>query len=271
MVRSKANPLGMLRGLWLYRSFIISSVKREFQKRYAGSALGISWNIVQPLTMILVYTMVFTEIMRTRLPTSDDQFAYSIYLCAGMLPWMLFQEIILRSSNVFIENGNLLKKSSFPRICLPTIVSLSALTHFAIAFILFMLFLFAMERFPGWIVIAALPLLILQLALAVAAGIILGTLNVFFRDIGQITNIVLQFWFWLTPIVYPLSALPSVVQQWLDINPLTPLMKGYQDIFVSYQLPIWSTLLPLAAATLVLMIVGYLMFRGRAPEIVDEL
>ena len=105
----------MLRALWSYRGFILGSIKREFQAKYRNSLVGSAWAVFNPLAMIVVYTVVFAEVMRTRLPGVDGTFAYSIFLCAGILTWGLFAEIVGRGQSVFIENANLLKKLNFPR------------------------------------------------------------------------------------------------------------------------------------------------------------
>ncbi len=96
--------------IWKYRGFIKSSVKREFQARYRGSLLGAAWTVLNPLAMILVYTLIFSQIMKARIPDSDTPFAYSIYLMAGLLPWTLFTEILMRSQSVFLDNANTIKR-----------------------------------------------------------------------------------------------------------------------------------------------------------------
>ena len=265
------NPLPMLQGVWSYRGFILGSVKREFQIKYKNSMLGAAWTVFNPLAMILVYTVIFAQVMRAKLPGVDNQFAYSIYLCAGILTWGLLAEIITRAQNVFLEHANLIKKISFPRICLPVIVVLTALVNFAIIFGLFSAFLIISGNFPGWAFLAMLPLLLLQVMFAIGLGMVLGVLNVFFRDVGQFFTIFLQFWFWLTPIVYPYAVLPDSVKQWIGYNPLVALFQSYQGILVSGQWPHWLQLLPLLALALALCAVGLLLFRGRAGEMVDEL
>ncbi|MCX7178118.1 MAG: ABC transporter permease, partial [Proteobacteria bacterium] len=179
----------MLKSIWTYRGFILGSVKREFQSRYRNSILGAAWTVLNPLAMILVYTLVFAQVMRTRLPGSESTFAYSIYLCAGVLTWGLFAEITSRGQNVFLEHANLIKKLSFPRICLPIIVLLNAGLNFAIIFGLFCCFLLVSGNFPWWIFLAVVPVILIQVVFAVGIGIILGVLNVFFRDVGQFFTI----------------------------------------------------------------------------------
>ena len=107
----------MFAALWGYRGFIFESVKREFQSQYTNALLGAVWTIIKPLSMIVVYTVIFSQIMRAKLPGVDTKFAYSIYLCAGVLTWGLFTETVSRLQNIFLEQANLLKKISFPRLC----------------------------------------------------------------------------------------------------------------------------------------------------------
>ena len=115
------------------------------------------------------------------------------------------------------------------------------------------------------------PLLLLQIAFAIGLGIILGVLNVFFRDVGQFFNVVLQFWFWLTPIVYPASVLPDFVRPWLELNPLAPLMAAYQGILVAGEWPAWQSLWLITLLAVLFCALGYRLFRKRAGEMVDEL
>jgi lipopolysaccharide transport system permease protein len=257
--------------IYHFRSFIYGSVQREFSTRYRNSMLGAAWLVLQPLAQILVFTLVFSQVMQARLPSVDGSFGYSIFLCAGLLTWGLFADIMNRSQNMFLENANLLKKISFPRICLPIIVTLNACIGFAIIFGLFVGFLLISGNFPGWIFLVIVPVLLLQILLAIGLGMIVGVLNVFFRDVGQLFGIVLQFWFWLTPIIYPLATLPEWAQRIVKLNPMTPLVVSYQDILVHGALPPWGSLLPTAILACVLCFFGMRLFQKHVGEMVDEL
>jgi lipopolysaccharide transport system permease protein len=126
-------------------------------------------------------------------------------------------------------------------------------------------------QFPGWPYLGLFPLMLLEVAFAIGLGVTLGVLNVFFRDVGQFFSVLLQFWFWFTPVVYPLSILPDPIRPWIERNPMTPLMTAYQDILVSGQWPQWETLWPLAVLALMTCALGYRLFRKRSGEMVDEL
>lgn len=263
--------LNLLKSLWAFRGFILGSVKREFQSKYRNSLLGAAWTVINPLAMILIYTVIFSQVMRARLPGVDSTFAYSIYLCAGILTWGFFAEITGRAQVMFIDNANLIKKLSFPRLCLPVTLVLNALLNFSIVFGLFSLFLLISGNFPGWVFIALLPLLLILLLFAIGLGIALGVMNVFFRDVGQFFGIFIQFWFWLTPIVYSVETLPESIQPWSALNPMSSLMAAFQNVLVKGQWPNWFTLWPVTFLSLLLCVIGFRLFRKHAGEMVDEL
>ena len=233
--------------------------------------LGAAWTVINPLAMIVVYTLIFTQIMRAKLPGIDSQYAYSIYLCTGVLVWGYFAEILTRAQNVFIENANLIKKINFPRLCLPIVIVANATLNFVIIFGLFTLFLILSGSFPGFVYFAMIPLLIVQVAFSIGLGITLGVLNVFFRDVGQFFSVVIQFWFWLTPIVYPITILPEAVRAYLVYNPMLNLMVGYQDIIVAQRLPDWESMWPITLLAFGFCVFGMMIFRKRSGEMVDEL
>jgi lipopolysaccharide transport system permease protein len=261
----------MIGSLWNYRGYVRASVARELRLRYAGSALGALWQILSPLSMIAIYTIVFSGLMKARLDGVDDAYAYTIYVCSGLLAWTMFSEILVRSQTMFLENANLLKKSSFPRSCVPAIVGSSALASFAIVYLVFLALLAVWGRWPGIVVVAApVPLLLLAF-LGLAAGVFLGVVHVFFRDVGHVLAIVLQVWFWLTPIVYPVHILPPSYAQWIGLNPVTPIVQALQAIFVQHAWPHWGSLAYPAGLAVGLALLAATVFRRQAPWIVDEL
>jgi lipopolysaccharide transport system permease protein len=263
--------MSLVRAIWAYRGFIRGSVKREFQIKYRNSLLGAAWNVINPLAMIVVYTVIFAQLMRAKLPGLESTFAYSIYLCAGVLTWGLFAEITGRAQNTFLENANLLKKLSFPRICLPVVVVANAALNFFIIFGLFTLFLLVSGNFPGLAYLAVLPLLAILSVFAIGLGMTLGVLNVFFRDVGQFFGIFVQFWFWLTPIVYPVNILPEGVQKILAYNPMAPLIAAFQGVLVSGKWPQWASMLYPAVVAVLLCLLGMHLYRNHAGDMVDEL
>lgn len=261
----------MLRSLWRYRHFIMASIRGEMKGRFARSRLGGLWFLLNPLAQALIFSIVLSQVLRARMPDTDVDGAYSIYLLAGLAAWSLFAEILGRSTTIFIEQASVMKKISFPRLCLPVIVWGSALTsHVLLIAAILVVFLF-FGHFPGWSLLA-LPLgIVLISAFAFGLGIILGVVNVFVRDVGQVVAIVLQLWFWLTPIVYPASIVPERFLWLVEMNPMMPLVGIYQDALLYDRWPqpgalVVPTLIAAAAVAF-----AFVFFRRASPELVDAL
>lgn len=265
---------GIARDVLRFRAFIAGSVRRDIEAQFRGSLLGGAWVLIQPLAMICIYTLVFANVMRSRLAGVEGTYGYSIYLCAGLLAWTFFSEALGRLQAVFVANANLLKKASFPRVCLPLISLGVAGFNFMVISALFLLFLLLSGNWPGWAMLGVAPALAVQLVWTVALGLLAATVNVFFRDVGQLVNVGLLFWFWLTPIVYPASVLPAWVQPLMWANPFAVFTHHYQQVFVYGRLPgstAWWALAAMAALGLALLALGWRVYRVRAPEMADEL
>lgn len=261
----------MIHALWAYRYFILSSVTNEFRSRFIRSKLGGLWMVIHPLAQVLVYALILSQIMRAKLPGIDSQYAYPIYILAGMVGWSLFFEIITRSLTIFIDNANLLKKISFPKLALPFVIIGSSLVNFAILTSM-MFIVFSFLGHTPYHAIYWLPLLVLlTLALAVGLGLILGTLNVFIRDVGQVMTVVMQFWFWLTPVVYTLSIVPKEYHHLFFLNPLTGIISGYQNVLVYDKAPDLSLLIYPATLALFSLLLALVLFKKANREMADLL
>lgn len=260
----------LLEAAWRYRGFVASSVKGEFRSRLSRSRLGTAWIVLQPLAQVLIFATILSSVLGARLEGVDNHFAYATYLMAGILCWSLFAEIVQRCLTVFIDQASLLKKMQFPRIALPLVVIGSALVS-NVALLAVMLCIVPVLGFLPNVAWAWFPLLLgITVALATGLGLLLGTLNVFARDIGQVMAVLLQFWFWATPIVYPASIVPENLQTVLALNPIVPLVRAYQDVILYGQAPGASLWVPVGVAALLLM-VALAVFRRASPELVDAL
>lgn len=260
-----------VRAIWAYRYFIFSSIKTEFYTRFVRSRLGGVWLILHPLAQVAIYALVLSKVLASKLPGIESPYAYAIYLMAGILAWTLFGEIFGRSLGVFVDNGNLLKKIAFPKIALPMVV-------FGSSFINNLLLLTAILAVFGILghslsfALLWLPFLMgITLALGAGLGLTLGVINVFIRDIGQIVPIVMQFWFWLTPIVYMPNIIPIQYQNILAFNPMTSIVIAYQDILVYGRKPDFLTLIyPITVAIVTFFLALFIYFRSNE-EMVDVL
>lgn len=263
--------MNLLKAIWAYRFFIISSIKTEFKTRFSRSKFGGLWMILNPLAMVLIYALILSQIMTAKLPGVETQYAYPIYILSGMVGWTLFAEILGRSLNVFIDNGNLLKKLSFPKLALPIIITGSALINFALLFVMMFVVFGFLGHLP-YLALYWLPLLVLlTLALSAGIGLFFGIINVFIRDVGQVMGIVLQFWFWLTPIVYMMSIVPEKYHWIFMLNPMTGITMGYQNVLLYDKAPDFSVLVYPAVFAFVFLVLAMIIFKKANEEMTDVL
>jgi lipopolysaccharide transport system permease protein len=245
-------------------------VRRDFQSRYAGSALGLAWSLVQPLWTLLLLTFVFSTVMKIT-PVGSRTGHFAIFLFCGLLPWMALQEGVLRASTSITDNSSLVKKLRFPSEILVLSVVLSALLHEAIAGAIFLGVLASLGELR-W---GGLPLLLLavplQIALTVGLGLLLGTLHVFFRDVAQVLGMILMGWFYLTPIVYPASLVPERFQAWIELNPLTALVGLYRQALLEGEVSWVPGTVSLMLTAAVLLSIGLWLFASLKPAFVDEI
>jgi len=261
----------MFKSLWHYRHFVLSSIRNDIVSRFARSKLGGLWIIINPLSQVLIYALILSNILAAKLPGIDNKYAYAIYLMSGLLAWTLFTEIISRCLTLFIEQGNLIKKMSFPRITLPTIVVGSCALNNILLFTS-MLGIFAIlgHQF-SLVMLWLLPLTLLVILLALGIGLILGVMNVFLRDISQAFPIFLQVWFWFTPIVYPENIIPESYRDLLALNPMYAITKAYHQVLVYNNTPDMESLITITAIASALTILAFFLFRRASAEMVDVL
>lgn len=262
---------GQLKALWHYRYFIVSSIKTEFLSRFARSKLGALWVLIHPMSQVVVYSFVLSNILSARLPSVNIPYAYSVYLMAGILAWSLFSEILTRMLTVFIDNGNTLKKITFPKITLPIIVAGSAIVNNTMLFVAMLIIYIIIGHYPTAQLLWLIPLTAIVIALASSLGLILAVINVFIRDVGQAVTIGLQFLFWFTPIVYVTNIIPEKYLFLLSLNPLYHIVTSYQQVLVFKATPDILAMMKVAFICLILMVFATIFFKRANEEIVDML
>lgn len=262
----------LLLSIWAYRNFILSSIKNELFTKFSRSKLGGLWMIINPLSQVAIYALILSNILAAKLPGIESTYAYAFYLMAGLLAWNLFSEIMNQCLNLFISNANLLKKMSFPKITLPVIVVGSSLLNNLLLLVAMLVIFLLLGHSFSLTIIWLLPLTALVATFALSFGLILGIFNVFLRDIGQVMPIILQVWFWFTPIVYPLSIIPAQYQSLLtSLNPMYPVVNAYQQVIVYNKAPELSSLLFITLFSLCLLALSAFLFRRASEEMVDVL
>lgn len=247
-------------------------VRRDFQGRYAGSLLSFLWSFVQPLWLLALFTFVFAGVLQLRvdrLGSGTDSFA--VFLFCGLLPWTAVQEGIMRSTTAITDNAELVKKLRFPAEILVLSVVLSALLHQAIAAAVFI----ALLAILGELSLVTLPWLLLavpaQIGLTLGLGLLCAPAHVFFRDTAQVLGMALMGWFYLTPIVYPLSWVPEAMEPWIAANPLTALVGLYRTAFLGREADLGPSTWGLLALAAAFPVVGLWLFRRIKPVFVDEI
>lgn len=257
--------------VWRYRHFVFSSVINELRSRFARSKLGATWAILQPLTQAVIYAVVFSQVLGARLPGVKDPYAYGIYLLAGILGWSLFSEILSRSITVFVDNAGLLRKIVFPRMCLPVIVTGSALVNFLLLFAAILIVLAALGHWPGVAILWLPVMVVLTAALGLGLGIFLGVLNVFVRDVAQTMTVVVQIWFWMTPIVYFSEVIPAGFRRALAYNPMFPIAVAFQNVILFNKAPPFRDLVWVSVFAVIMLVAALFIFRRASAQMVDVL
>jgi len=259
----------MIIGLWRHRGFIMKNAVAELRHRYAGSALGVLWNVVNPLAQILVYTLVFSSIMAPRIGADNSAAGFALYLCSGILPWVAFSDCVMRGANAFIENANYLKKLPIPEhvFVAQNVVSATMGLGISMSLLLVLALVIAARLSPTWV---GVPLvLVLLQAFAFGIGLLLSTLNAFLRDIGQVIGIGLQLWMWATPIVYLEEILPPKLQALLWYNPVYPFIDALHRMIVGGQWPLGRAWLLMAVWASLAPVTGYLVLRSARRDLRD--
>jgi ABC-type polysaccharide/polyol phosphate export permease len=257
-----------LRHLTRYRGLIQSLVARELKARYRGSILGFFWSFINPLLLLLIYTFVFSYV----LPARAELQPYALFMFCGILPWTWFSSSLSESANVLMVSGNLIKKVLFPAEVLPIVTVLANMVHFFLGLPILVVFL-VYYRAP----LAAGELLwfpcvvLVQLLLTLGFALILSALTVHFRDLKDILANLLTFWFFATPIIYPMAQAPTVGRALLNLNPFTHLAISYQEILF-YPGPFghWKWLLALGGGSFGLFLLGYFIFDRLRDSFAEE-
>jgi lipopolysaccharide transport system permease protein len=254
--------------LYRHRSYIWRTALAEVRNRYAGSGMGAVWNIVQPLSMILIFTVIFTQVFPR---TAEDNVSYPVYLCSALLPWTAFVECMNRGTQSFVHNAIYLRKLPIPEQVFVAQTALATAISLSISFSLLVVFALVLGHYPTWHwALVPLPMVLL-LGLAFGLGLGLGTVNAFIRDVGQMVPIVLQIGFWTYPIVYKAEYLTPETRLALKFNPVYPYMESIRDLFIKGHMPelwVWPAMIGWTGLACGL---GYLVLRRLRPELRDVL
>jgi len=261
--------LANLARLFRYRALISSLVARELTARYRGSVLGFVWSFINPLLLLVIYTVVFTVVLPGTHP--DNLEPYAIFMFCGILPWTWFSASLLESSNVLVSNGNLIRKVLFPAEVLPIVTVLAGLVHFCLGLPILAAFLVYYRVPVSPTDLLWLPVIIaIQLVLTAGLALLVSVLTAHFRDVRDLVANLLTLWFFATPIIYPLAQAPESVRRVLLLNPFTHLASAYQEVLFLRGRFGGGHLPAVAAVSLVVFLTGYFVFDRLRDTLAEE-
>ena len=245
-------------------------ISRELASRYKGTIMGVFWLFLQPLMMVIVYSFVFSVIMKVRVPGMDNSYHFALYLMTAMMPFIAFQDALLSASNSLFSSSSLLHKSTLPPILLPLVPMLSTVVTEVVALVIIMLATYLLLQQVSYYLLLLPILVFVRLCLSVAIGYVLSILSVFIQDLRQALGLLLTMLMFLTPILYPVSMIPVEFLPINNLNPLYHLLDAYRALILRGEMP-GIGVLYVAAFSLLLLVLGVYFFQktiARAKEFV---
>lgn len=250
------------------KAFLLKEmVVRDVRARYAGSGLGILWAFANPVLWMLLYTGVFSLVLRV--PVETGYASFPEFLMAGLLPWMAIQEGISRSSSVLVDNAAMVKKTVFPVETLVLSVVLAAVVNEVIALAIFAVYLGVLGHLSAAWLALVVPALVLQVLMTFGLGCIAATLTAFVRDTVHAVGIALTVVFYATPIVYPASLVPARLRPLIDANPVAALVDLFRRAFTLHAAPAPAPIVYLTVFCLAVAVVGAGLFARARPHFAD--
>lgn len=251
--------------IYKYRELLKNNVKKEIRGKYKNSILGVLWTFLNPLLQIAVYATIFSLILSNTPPN------YAIFVCVGLIPWTFFTTSITQAAFTIVGNGNIVKKVYFPREILPLSVVLSGAVNFAISALIIVGFAIFSGIGLSWHLVFLPVILLIQILMQLAIAFVISAVTVYIRDVEHFIQIALMMLFYATPIVYSTDKLPPTFQKLLNLNPMTAIIEGYRSIFYSQTIPNFKYLGVWAVVSLVMLVVGWMIFNKLQKGFAEEL
>ena len=264
--------ISQLKSLFNYKELLLNFAKKELKVKYKNSVLGFLWSLLNPVLMMLVFTVIFTRIFR--FPNIDSP---SIFFLAGLLPWNFFNSSVVGGTTSIVGNSSLIKKVYFPRELLPISITLANLVNFALELIVFVGFILAFAMFNPRLLdfYKYFPYLLLLVPIlfvfTLGLSLLVAALNVYFRDIQHMVGILLMVLFYSTPIIYPMSMVPGGKIGFIySLNPMTTIVSSFKNVLFWLTNPSLNFMLYSAGSAIVMFLFGYFIFLRLEPEFAEE-
>ncbi|MAT07670.1 MAG: phosphate ABC transporter permease [Chloroflexi bacterium] len=246
-----------IRDLWEYRDMLLYLVLRDIKARYTQSVLGIGWAVLQPLFLMIVFTVIFGKLVKINTNGMD----YAVFSYTALVPWAYFSNSLMLSTGSLIQNSNLLSKVFFPRIVLPMSTVLSTLVDFFIAFILVIVLMIWYQVTPTIWVLFLPVLLLLMVVLSVSLGSLFTALAIQYRDVRHGISFLVQGMMYASPVVYPVSIIPDKYRLIYGLNPMAGVIEGFRSALLGATPMPWDLIIVGTIVTLVLAVIGLTYFK----------
>ncbi len=256
--------MNFFKELYHYRELLKTNVKKDIRGKYKGSFLGILWSFINPLLQVLVYALVFPYIMKVETEN------YLIFLICGIIPWTWFITSISQGTTSITNNANLIKKVYFPREILPISVVTSGLVNFLISCLIILIFVIFGGLGITWHLVFLPFIIIVQYLFTLALIFVLSAFNVYVKDVEYIVAFIINMLFYATPILYTTEMFSGPILWLFRLNPLAHLINAYRDVFYVHHIPNLASLIVLFGVCIILIVVGYFIFKKLEKRFAEE-
>lgn len=251
--------------LFSYRELIYNLAAKQISVNFKQSFLGFFWAILKPVCTVLIFTVVFSRIAKF----PSEGIPYPLFAFGALLPWTFFTTAIAAGVPSLLSNAHLIKKIYFPREVLPLAAIIGASLDVVISAVIFIGLLIFYRVGITWNIFFIIPILAIEFLFGFGLALGIGTVNVWYRDAGQATGLLMQFWMYLTPIIYPLSMVPAKYRAVYALNPMVGIVEGFRNAVIKGLMPDMGLLGISAAIAVVTFIIGYSVFKAKEFDFVD--
>jgi lipopolysaccharide transport system permease protein len=246
-----------LREVWEFRELFYFLAWRDMKTRYAQTAIGAGWAIMQPLLTTIIFTVVFSYWAKV----PSDGLPYPIFAYAAILPWTLFARSLERSTLSIVSEGGLIKKVYFPRVIIPITSTFINLVDFMVGLTILIIMMLWYQIWPTWGIVT-LPFFVgMALAASLSVSMWLSAINVKYRDVASVVPLLTQLWMFASPVLYPSSIVPERLQSWYALNPMAGVIEGFRWALLGKQHPDWNTVMISGCVVCVLLLTGMMFFK----------
>lgn len=255
----------MIKNLYQYREFLKTSILKDFRGKYKKSFLGVLWSFINPLLQLLIYSIVFSFIMKSGIDH------YPCFLVVALIPWTFFNTTLVQSTTAIVCNAGIVKKVYFPREILPISIVTSNLINFLISCVIIIAALIISGVGLSWYILLLPIVLIVQYILLIGLSFILSAITVYIRDLEYFINVLMMLWFYLNPIVYSVEFIPEKWLPLFNLNPMLHIINAYRDVLFYQKMPDMINLGIWCVISCIIAFVGYKIFKKLEKRFAEEL